>query len=92
VLVCPVTSPVWSLLFPSVAALVSDTGEALSHPAIIAREFGIPAVVATRNATAVLRDGRRSWSTAPRASSGSNRDRAGPQRHRASRRPAASSP
>ena len=58
VLVCPVTSPVWSVLFPSVAALVTDTGGALSHPAIIAREFGIPAVVATRNATAVLRDGQ----------------------------------
>ena len=48
----------WSVLFPSVAALVTDTGGALSHPAIIAREFGIPAVVATRNATAVLRDGQ----------------------------------
>ena len=58
VLVCPVTSPVWSVLFPSVAALVTDAGGALSHPAIIAREFGIPAVVATRNATALLRDGQ----------------------------------
>jgi pyruvate,water dikinase len=56
VLVCPVTSPVWSVLFPSVGALVSDTGGLLSHPAIIAREHGVPAVVATGNATAVLGD------------------------------------
>jgi pyruvate,water dikinase len=56
VLVCPVTSPVWSVLFPSVGALVTDTGGLLSHPAIIAREYGVPAVVATGNATALLHD------------------------------------
>jgi rifampicin phosphotransferase len=58
VLVCPITSPVWSVLFPSVGALVTDTGGVLSHPAIIAREYRVPAVVATGNATAVLRDGQ----------------------------------
>ena len=58
VLVCPITSPAWSVLFPSVGALVTDTGGVLSHPAIIAREFQVPAVVATGNATAVLRDGQ----------------------------------
>jgi phosphohistidine swiveling domain-containing protein len=58
VLVCPITSPVWSVLFPSVGALVTDTGGALSHPAIISREYGIPAVVATGNATALLKDGQ----------------------------------
>lgn len=57
VLVCPITSPVWSVLFPSVGALVTDTGGILSHPAIIAREFCVPAVVASGNATTVLRDG-----------------------------------
>ena len=56
VLVCPVTSPVWSVLFPSVGALVTDTGGLLSHPAIIAREYAVPAVVATGNATALLGD------------------------------------
>ena len=56
VLVCPVTSPVWSVLFPSVGALVTDTGGLLSHPAIIAREYAVPAVVATGNATALLND------------------------------------
>jgi phosphohistidine swiveling domain-containing protein len=59
VLVCPVTSPVWSVLFSRIGGLVTDTGGVLSHPAIIAREYGIPAVVATGNATAVLRDGQR---------------------------------
>lgn len=58
VLVCPVTSPVWSVLFPSVGALVADTGGVLSHPAIIAREYRIPAVVATGNATRLLGDGQ----------------------------------
>ncbi len=58
VLVCPITSPVWSILFAKVSALVTDTGGILSHPAIIAREYGIPAVVATGNATQLIRDGQ----------------------------------
>lgn len=59
VLVCPITSPVWSVLFPNVGALVADAGSVLSHSAIIAREFAIPAVVATGNATSLLQDGQR---------------------------------
>ncbi|MEV7098638.1 PEP/pyruvate-binding domain-containing protein [Amycolatopsis sp. NPDC051045] len=58
VLVCPMTSPVWSVVFPSVGALVTDAGGTLSHPAIIAREYGVPAVVATGDATTRLRDGQ----------------------------------
>jgi pyruvate,water dikinase len=58
VVVCPVTSPAWSVVFPSMGALVTDMGGILSHPAIIAREHGIPAVVGTGNATDVLRDGQ----------------------------------
>jgi pyruvate,water dikinase len=58
VLVCPITSPVWSVLFPSVGALVTDTGGILSHAAIIAREYRVPAVVATGDATRRLRDGQ----------------------------------
>ncbi len=58
ILVCPTTSPVWSVLFPSIGALVTDTGGMLSHPAIIAREYRVPAVVATGNATELLRDGQ----------------------------------
>jgi pyruvate,water dikinase len=56
VLVCPTTQPPWSILFPSIGALVTDAGGILSHPAIIAREYQIPAVVATRNATQALHD------------------------------------
>ena len=58
VLVCPITSPVWSVLFPAIGALVTDSGGILSHPAIIAREYRIPAVVATGNATRLLTDGQ----------------------------------
>lgn len=58
VLVCPMTSPVWSVLFPSVGALITDAGGMLSHPAIIARDYRVPAVVATVNATRLLRDGQ----------------------------------
>jgi pyruvate,water dikinase len=59
VVVCPVTSPAWSVVFPSMGGLVTDTGGMLSHPAIIARELGIPAVVGAGNATDVLKDGQR---------------------------------
>lgn len=58
VVVCPVTQPTWSVLFPSMGAVVTDSGGILSHPAIIAREFRIPAVVATGNATSLLCDGQ----------------------------------
>ncbi|MFF2655041.1 PEP/pyruvate-binding domain-containing protein [Streptomyces sp. NPDC058045] len=57
VLVCPITSPVWSVVFPSIGALVTDVGGALSHAAIIAREYGVPATLATGNGTEVLTDG-----------------------------------
>jgi pyruvate,water dikinase len=57
VVVTPVTSPVWSIVFPSMGALVTDAGGVLSHPAIIAREHGIPAVVGTGIATSRLTDG-----------------------------------
>ncbi|MFE5671239.1 PEP/pyruvate-binding domain-containing protein [Agromyces sp. NPDC056523] len=59
VVVCQVTSPAWSIVFPTMGALVTDVGGVLSHPAIIAREFGIPCVVGTRDATSVLTTGQR---------------------------------
>lgn len=58
VLVCPATTPMWSVLFSNVGALVTNTGGILSHPAIIAREYRVPAVVATGNATSLLQDGQ----------------------------------
>lgn len=59
VLICPTTSPAWSILFTKAGALVTDSGGILSNPAIIAREYGIPAVVATGNGTEIIRDGQR---------------------------------
>jgi pyruvate,water dikinase len=59
VMVCPITSPVWSVVFPSLGALVCDGGGAMSHPAVIAREFGIPAVVATVTGTTTIAAGSR---------------------------------
>ena len=58
VLVCRVAAPVWSIVIPSVGALVTDSGGLLSHSAIIAREYRVPAVVATGAATSTLRDGQ----------------------------------
>ncbi|HEY3476971.1 MAG TPA: PEP-utilizing enzyme, partial [Anaerolineales bacterium] len=58
VLVCPTTQPPWSVLFPTIGALVTDSGGILSHPAIVAREYRIPAVVAAGNATRLLKDGQ----------------------------------
>jgi pyruvate,water dikinase len=59
VMVCPTTSPVWSMVFPVVGALVCDGGGPLGHPAIIAREFGVPAVVGTGGGTTTIADGSR---------------------------------
>jgi len=59
VLVCQVTTPAWTALFGRAAAVVTDTGSVASHSSIVAREFGIPAVVGTVDATARLRDGQR---------------------------------
>ena len=58
VLVCRVTTPVWSVLFGTAGAVVTDGGGALSHAAIVAREHGIPAVLGTGVATAELEDGQ----------------------------------
>ena len=58
VLVCPVANPAWAVLFPRIGAVIADTGGILSHAAILAREFGIPAVLGTRAATQVLSNGQ----------------------------------
>ena len=58
VLVCPYTNPAWTPLFQRAAAVVVDSGGVGSHAAIVAREYGIPAVMGTVTGTAVLTDGR----------------------------------
>jgi pyruvate,water dikinase len=51
ILVCPVTAPSWAPVFGKIKAAVSDIGGAMSHAAIVAREYGLPAVVGTGHAT-----------------------------------------
>lgn len=58
VLIAPVTTPAWTVLFARAAAVVTDTGSPLAHASLAAREYGIPAVVGTGNATARLQDGQ----------------------------------
>lgn len=59
ILVCPITHPSWSPLFSKIAAAVSDIGGTMSHMAIVAREYGMPAVVGTGEATKRIKDGQR---------------------------------
>jgi pyruvate,water dikinase len=56
VLVCPFTDPAWTPLFSLASAVVADTGGPLSHAAIVAREYGIPAVLGTQIGTQRLAD------------------------------------
>jgi pyruvate,water dikinase len=57
ILVCRTTAPPWTSLFAMAGGVVTDAGGLLSHSAICAREFGIPAVVATQVGTARIPDG-----------------------------------
>jgi phosphohistidine swiveling domain-containing protein len=59
ILVCPVTTPAWTPLFARIAAVVTDVGSVAAHASIIAREYGIPAVVATGDGTTRIADGSR---------------------------------
>lgn len=58
VLVCPSTDPAWVPLFVHAKALVMETGGVLSHGAIVAREFGLPAVAGLPHATSHLKTGQ----------------------------------
>jgi phosphohistidine swiveling domain-containing protein len=59
VLVCRMTNPAWVVLFTKIAGLVTDAGGTVSHPAVVSREFGIPAVVGTSNGTDRIKTGDR---------------------------------
>jgi pyruvate,water dikinase len=59
VLVCPSTDPAWVPLFEGAKALVMETGGVLSHGAIVAREFGLPAVAGLPGITKQIRTGQR---------------------------------
>ena len=59
ILVCQMTNPAWVVLFTKIIGLVTDAGGTVSHPAVVSREFGIPAVVGTSNATQRIKTGDR---------------------------------
>jgi len=53
------TNPAWVVLFTRIGGLVTDAGGVASHPAVVAREFGLPAVVGTSVATKLIATGDR---------------------------------
>jgi pyruvate,water dikinase len=59
ILVCQMTNPAWVVLFTKIGGLVTDAGGIAAHPAVVAREFGIPAVVGTSIATQRIATGDR---------------------------------
>ncbi|MEY9849106.1 phosphoenolpyruvate synthase/pyruvate phosphate dikinase [Streptacidiphilus sp. BW17] len=59
ILVTPFTDPSWSPLFVGIAGLVTEVGGLMTHGAVIAREYGLPAVVGVEQATRLIRDGQR---------------------------------
>jgi len=59
ILVCQMTNPAWVVLFTKIVGLVTDAGGSVSHPAVLSREFGIPAVIGTSVGTQKIRSGDR---------------------------------
>ncbi|MHB1134092.1 MAG: phosphoenolpyruvate synthase, partial [Chloroflexota bacterium] len=59
ILVTPFTDPSWTPLFVAVKGLVTEVGGLMTHGAVIAREYGLPAVVGVENATKLIKDGQR---------------------------------
>jgi rifampicin phosphotransferase len=59
ILVCPGTDPAWTPLFMAAGGLVTEVGGMMTHGSVVAREYGIPAVVGVHQATTRLKDGQR---------------------------------
>jgi pyruvate,water dikinase len=59
ILVCPGTDPAWTPLFLAAGGLIMELGGMMTHGAIVAREYGIPAVVGVHQATTALKTGQR---------------------------------
>jgi phosphohistidine swiveling domain-containing protein len=59
IVICQMTNPAWVVLFTKMIGLVTDAGGITSHPAVLSREFGIPAVVGTSTATRTIKTGDR---------------------------------
>jgi pyruvate,water dikinase len=58
ILVCPITNPSWAPIFKRIKAAVSDSGGIMAHAAIVAREYGLPAVVGTGYGTQLIKTGQ----------------------------------
>jgi rifampicin phosphotransferase len=58
ILVAPYTDPGWTPLFHSAKALITEVGGMMTHGSVVAREYGIPAVVSVEKATQILKDGQ----------------------------------
>ena len=58
VLICRLTAPSWAPVFPRIKAAVTDVGGLMAHAAIVAREYGLPAVVGTGIGTTVIETGQ----------------------------------
>jgi rifampicin phosphotransferase len=59
ILVTAFTDPSWTALFVSIKGLVTEVGGMMTHGAVVAREYGLPAVVSVENATKLIKDGQR---------------------------------
>ncbi|MGB3700549.1 MAG: PEP-utilizing enzyme [Anaerolineales bacterium] len=59
IMVCPGTDPAWTPLFLTAGGLIMEVGGMMTHGAIVAREYGIPAVVGVDRATNVLQTGQK---------------------------------
>jgi pyruvate,water dikinase len=59
ILVCPGTDPAWTPLFMAAGGLITEVGGMMTHGSVVAREYGIPAVVGVHQATQRLKDGQR---------------------------------
>jgi pyruvate,water dikinase len=59
ILVTPYTDPSWTPLFVAISGLITEVGGLMTHGAVIAREYGLPAVVGVEHATELIRDGQR---------------------------------
>ena len=59
ILVTTFTDPSWTPLFVSIKGLITEVGGLMTHGAVIAREYGLPAVVGVENITRLIQDGQR---------------------------------
>ena len=59
IVVTPYTDPSWTALFVAISGLVTEVGGQMTHGSVIAREYGLPAVVSVQQATRLIRDGQR---------------------------------